>query len=147
MRMILFIVALGLSAGAAAADQNPANVPAGMHRFPTLDTVTMVIQCMNDIGGQSEETLYTCSCRHDVIATRLSYDDYENGSLWLRYKGMPGEKGGVFRDSKVGRRLGTRLQEVRQEAEKACPVVHHLEAPRLQEEHKKMLEKQMDGNG
>lgn len=137
MRASLILLGLSLS-GAVAADPHP---------YPTIDTVTMVINCMDDIGGQSENTLYTCSCRHDVIATKLDYDTWEKASLYVRYKHMPGENGGVFRDMKEGRELEAVLDKVQKEAEQACPVVKHLDAPNMQrqrrEMQKKMLEEKM----
>jgi len=142
MRTSLFILGLALSAGAASAE--PADTPEGIHYYPTTDTVTMVINCMHDLGGQSEELLYTCSCRHDIIASKLSYNEFETGSLYLRYKNMPGEKGGVFRDAPNGKEMGARLQQVRAQARQACPLVQHLESPRLQEQHKEMMEKAME---
>jgi len=135
MRASLILPALVFSTAAAAASP---------HQFPTIDTVTMVINCMDNIGGQSEDTLYTCSCRHDVIATKLDYDTYEKASLYVRYKNMPGENGGVFRDMKEGRVLQTVLEKAQKEAEQACPVVRHLDAPNLQRQRREMQKKMLE---
>lgn len=139
MRITLLIMGLSLSAGTAAA--------AEVHHYPTIDTVTMVINCMDNIGGQSENTLYTCSCRHDVIATQLDYATWEKASLYVRYKHMPGENGGVFRDMPEGQKLEAMLDKVQKKAEQSCPVVKHLDAPNMQRQRqamqKKMLEEKM----
>jgi hypothetical protein len=134
MRASLILLGLSLST-AVAADPHP---------YPTIDTVTMVINCMDDIGGQSENTLYTCSCRHDVIATKLDYDTWEKASLYVRYKHMPGENGGVFRDMKEGRELEAVLNQAQQEAEKACPVVKHIDAPNIQRQRRAIQKKLME---
>lgn len=138
MRAVFIILGLSLST-VALADTHP-------HPYPTIDTVTMVINCMDDIGGQSENTLYTCSCRHDVIATKLDYDTWEKASLYVRYKHMPGENGGVFRDMKEGRELEAVLNQAQQEAEKACPVVKHIDAPNMQRQRRAMQKKLMEEN-
>ena len=104
----------------------------------------MVINCMDNIGGQSEDTLYTCSCRHDVIATKLDYETYAKASLYVRYKHMPGENGGVFRDMKEGKQLEVVLDKVKKEAAQACPVVKHLDAPNLQRQRREMQKKMLE---
>ena len=43
--------------------------------YPTIDTVTMVVNCMAELGGQNEENLYTCSCRQDVLSENLSFKE------------------------------------------------------------------------
>ena len=115
MKWISFLIALGLS---------PA-VLAGS--YPTRETITMVLGCMAEIGGQSEENLYTCSCRQDAITAVLAFDEYESGSLYERYKSMPGEKGAVFRDSRDGEASAKKLREARKSANASCPTVKHIE--------------------
>jgi hypothetical protein len=60
---------------------------------------------------------------------------------------MPGENGGVFRDMQEGRKLEAVLNEVQKEAEQACPVVKHIDAPNLQRQRheiqKKLIEEKM----
>lgn len=120
-KIAMLIFSLSLSAGAMA------------EPYPTMETVRMVINCMQEIGGQSEETLYTCACRHDVITSQVSFHDYEEGHLYERYRNMSGEKGGIFRDAKDAKKLAARLRKVREEAAQACPVVKHIEAPSMKE--------------
>ena len=120
-KIVMLVFSLTLSAGAMA------------EPYPTMETVRMVINCMQEMGGQSEETLYACACRHDVVTSEISFHDYEEGHLYERYKDMPGEKGGVFRDAKDAKHLATQLRKAREEAAQACPVVKHLEAPRMKE--------------
>ena len=95
--------------------------------YPTTETVTMVVNCMVELGGQSEENLYTCACRHDVIRAALTFHEYESGSLYERYKSMPGEKGAVFRDSRDGAAFAKKLGEARKSAAASCPTVKHIE--------------------
>ncbi|MBI2994858.1 MAG: hypothetical protein HYY48_11895 [Gammaproteobacteria bacterium] len=94
--------------------------------YPTQDTVEMVVLCMSDIGGQSEENLYTCACRHDVIKAKMTFRDYENASLVERYQSMPGKKGQLFRDFKDGEKLFERLKAARKEATAQCPEVKRI---------------------
>jgi hypothetical protein len=101
--------------------------------YPTMETVRMVIKCMQDLGGMSEETLYTCACRHDVITSSMSFHDFEQGNLFERYRDMPGKRGGLFRDAKDAREMAAKLQQTRQMAAKACPVVRHIEAPSMRQ--------------
>ncbi len=120
----IFVLLIGFSLPAAAAAES----------YPTIETVRMVVTCMHDLGEQSEVTLYTCACRHDVIESEMSFFEYEQGNLYERHRGMTGKKGGIMRDAAGhAKELYGRLQKVREKAEKACPVTRHLEAPRLKE--------------
>lgn len=94
--------------------------------YPTQDTVEMVILCMSDIGGQSEENLYTCACRHDVIKSRMAFRDYENASLVERYESMPGKRGQLFRDFQDGEKLLGQLLAARKDAVAQCPEVKRI---------------------
>lgn len=90
--------------------------------FPTFDRVDYVLACMKDHGGQSMDNMYACSCAVDKIAQYMSFDEYSEASVFERYKKMPGEKGGLFRESEHGDELIKRLATARQEADKSCFV-------------------------
>ncbi len=124
MRKILVLLfSFSFSAGAVA------------ESYPTIETVRMVVSCMHELGQQSEETLYTCACRHDVIESEMSFFEYEQGNLYERHRGMTGKKGGIMRDAAGhAKELYAELEKVREKAEKACPVVKHLDAPGMNRE-------------
>jgi hypothetical protein len=88
--------------------------------FPTLDRVDQVLTCMAKHGGQTLNNLYACSCRIDAIAEQLGYEEFDEASTFRSYRAMPGEKGGVFRDSKEGQKLIERLDAVERQAEERC---------------------------
>ena len=95
--------------------------------FPTIETVRYVVNCMVDNGGQNEENLYACTCRFDSISQALSFEEYEDVSVYIRNKAMPGEKGAVFRD------LGRATKDIRKKYEAAektavanCPIVKRV---------------------
>ena len=89
----------------------------------TLETVRYVLGCMADLGGLSDENLYTCACRHDAIFSRMSFADYEEGVTYERNRAMPGEKGGFFRDNERGEQHFEKLKEVREMADSQCIAV------------------------
>ncbi len=97
--------------------------------YPTEETIRFVLDCMVDLGGQNDHNMYTCVCRHDVIEKEIPvYDDYNGARIYERFKVMPGEKGGFFRDNEVGAELHERLLAAREVANAQCPMVKHLEA-------------------
>ncbi|MEJ2760932.1 MAG: hypothetical protein P8126_05190, partial [Gammaproteobacteria bacterium] len=76
-------------------------------------------------------------------ATQLDYVTWEKASLYVRYKHMPGENGGVFRDMPEGQKLEAMLNKVQDKAKKTCPVVKHLDAPNLKRQRKAMQKKML----
>lgn len=91
--------------------------------FPTQARVEFVLQCMQDGGGQSYDTLYPCVCVIDKIASALSYAEYTQAETLTFLYSTPGERGGVFRDAAPdSRRRIKDLEKLRHEAEAACFV-------------------------
>ncbi|MFT4564696.1 MAG: hypothetical protein ACI9BW_004466 [Gammaproteobacteria bacterium] len=107
-KIILFIIGSLLSGIANAND------------YPTLERVDYVLTCMRLAGGQTMDNLYACSCEIDVIAQSVKFDDFTAARTYEVYARMPGEKGGLFRDSPEGDGLKDRLGTARQEAKKRC---------------------------
>jgi hypothetical protein len=110
----------------------PAGVMAG-EAYPTIEVVRSVVGCMADLGGQNEQNLYTCTCRHDYVADRMSFEAFDNGTMQERYGEMPGEKGGVVRDNEHGKADLKALLKLKKEAAEHCPVVKNLSAPTRQD--------------
>ncbi len=82
---------------------------------------------MAENGGQTEETLYACSCRLDAVKSVFTFEEYENVSVYVRNRAMPGEKGAVFRDlGKSTKELRARYDEVEAMAKKNCPVAKRV---------------------
>lgn len=95
--------------------------------YPTLERVDSVITCMAEHGGQTVENLYSCSCKIDVIASKIPLDVWDEAKTFARYKRMPGEKGGVFRDSERADEVVPMLEAAEQEGEKRCFVGKHFQ--------------------
>lgn len=94
--------------------------------FPTVETVRMVVSCMVGLGDQSEENLLTCACRQDVLEAELAFEVFEEASLQERYSGMPGKRGGLFRDDEASREHLEQLKTARAKAATACPEVRKV---------------------
>lgn len=112
MRIITALVlALSLASlsGAAAAND-----------YPTLERVDHVLTCMKSNGGQNVDNLYACACEIDIISQQLSFEDFTEARTFEIYKRMPGEKGGLFRDSDRADEIVGQLEAARAEARKRC---------------------------
>ena len=96
--------------------------PAWAFDYPTMDRVDQVLTCMKENGGQTIDNLQRCSCQMDVIMQTVNFDDFNEARTYEIYKQMPGEKGGMFRDSERGSELTKRLGEARADARKRCFV-------------------------
>jgi hypothetical protein len=90
------------------------------NEYPTLERVDHVLTCMRLHGGQTVDNMYACSCEIDVIAQTISFDDFTEARTFEIYKRMPGEKGGLFRDSDRANEIVSQLDQVRADAKKRC---------------------------
>lgn len=97
--------------------------------FPTVEVVGNVLNCMSEHGGQSVENLYACACRLDYIAGQMDFETFDQAATFERYRRMPGEKGGIFRENEEAEDLVSRLQKVRAEAARRCPLVKRVATP------------------
>jgi hypothetical protein len=75
------------------------------------------------------DDLQTCSCRIDSIAEAMSFEIYGYAVTYDRNKKMTGEKGGVFRDNKSGKKFSKELVELGDAARGQCLQVVHIVAP------------------
>ncbi len=108
-RLMLLITALGSTAAVA-------------NEYPTLERVDHVLTCMKTPGGQNVDNMYGCACEIDVIAQQVSFDDFTEARTFEIYKRMPGERGGLFRDSERAEELVSKLDAARADAKKRCFV-------------------------
>jgi hypothetical protein len=97
----------------AGADDLPVN------NYPTVARVEFVQACIGSHGG-TIASLYQCSCAIDRIANTFSYDDFVEASTYAKYSGLPGEGGGIFRDSDQARAMAKRYRETEAAAYRSC---------------------------
>ncbi|MBI4696608.1 MAG: hypothetical protein HY749_21575 [Gammaproteobacteria bacterium] len=88
--------------------------------YPTLERVDAVLTCMKQNGGQNIDNLQRCSCEIDAISEVISLDDYNEARTYEIYKQMPGERGGLFRDTDRAKEMLKKLEGVRTEATRHC---------------------------
>ncbi len=94
--------------------------------YPSEETVRFALNCMQQLGGQTDENLYACLCRYDKIRAAMPFSEYEEAVTFERNKSMPGEKGGFFRDNARGEGFYKQLKTVRKEVLKSCPVAKRV---------------------
>jgi hypothetical protein len=113
---LIWLCAAGLVRGDTAPD--PATNPTG-NDYPTVARVEYVNECIA-ANGAKLASLYQCSCAIDRIAARLSYDDFVQAGTFAKYSTLPGEGGGIFRDSDQAKKLARLYREVEGESRRSC---------------------------
>jgi hypothetical protein len=90
------------------------------NNYPTAARADYVIGCMAANGFQ-RQLLDQCACGIDVIADRMSYEDYENAETILSMQqASVGPRGGLFRDTPVARQSLEKLRRAQAEANLRC---------------------------
>ena len=92
--------------------------PAYANDFPTLARVEYVQECVNRTGDPQH--IYQCSCVVDRIAEVMSYDQFVEASTYARYSTLPGEGGGIFRDTDDAKKKAKLFRSVEADAFRAC---------------------------
>jgi len=110
--------AIGFNVTCAAADASQSAAPPA-HDYPTVARVEYVNECIGKSGGKLA-ALYQCSCAIDKIANALSYDDYVEASTFAKYATLPGEGGGIFRDSEEAKKLAKSFRDLESDALRGC---------------------------
>lgn len=102
-------------------------MPVMANEYPTEETVRYILNCMTELGGQTDENLYTCACRYDAIRTEMSFSDYEEARTFERNKNMTGEKGGAVRDNQRAKAFYGDLVNAREIANASCITVKQVQ--------------------
>jgi hypothetical protein len=118
-------IGAGAAAGPAFSDTPGAGdaVAAPAHDYPTVARVEYVNDCIANNGGKLA-ALYQCACAIDRIANALSYDDYVEASTYAKYATLPGQQGGIFRDSEHARQLARSFRDLEANALRGCGMTH-----------------------
>lgn len=88
--------------------------------FPTRARVEFVLDCMRSSKTQPQESMYKCSCAIDDIASKVDYATWVDLSTVANATTIAGERGGVMRDMKGGRKIITSFRELQADAKKRC---------------------------
>jgi hypothetical protein len=94
----------------------------GVHAndFPTRARVDFVLACMRESKEPAQQSLYKCSCAIDAIADKVRYSAWVEMSTVAEGITIAGERGGVMRDMKDGRKVIGSYRELQESAKKRC---------------------------
>ena len=88
--------------------------------FPTRARVEFVLDCMRSSKARPQESMYKCSCAIDDIAAKVDYATWVDLSTVANATTIAGERGGVMRDMKDGRKIIVSFRELQAGAKKHC---------------------------
>ena len=88
--------------------------------FPTRARVEFVLDCMRSSKARPQESMYKCSCAIDEIASKVDYATWVDLSTVANATTIAGERGGVMRDLKDGRKQIASYREMQESAKKSC---------------------------
>jgi hypothetical protein len=119
LTVLIWSCAVGLVRGDTTADppSDPASNPT--NNYPTVARVEYVNECIAANGGKLA-SLYQCACAIDRIAAQLSYDDFVQAGTFAKYATLPGEGGGIFRDSDQAKKLAKLYRQIEGESRRSC---------------------------
>ena len=92
---------------------------AAANDFPTQARVEYVLECMRDVPP-APDALYKCSCAIDAIAAKVSYEEWVDMATVAKGITIAGERGGVLRDMKDGRKIAGTYRTLQEDARKRC---------------------------
>lgn len=90
--------------------------------FPTRARVEFVLTCMRESKASQQESMYKCSCAIDAIADKIHYSEWVDLSTIANGITIAGERGGVMRDIKDGRKLIASYRQLQENARKQCLI-------------------------
>jgi hypothetical protein len=88
--------------------------------FPTRARIEYVLACMRESKAPQQEAMYKCSCAIDAIAARIRYSEWIDLSTIANGITIAGERGGVMRDIKDGRKRIASFKDLQASAKKQC---------------------------
>lgn len=88
--------------------------------FPTRARVEFVLTCMRESKAPPQESIYKCSCAIDAIADKVRYSTWVDLSTVKDGISIAGERGGIMRDLKDGRKMIASYRELQENAKKRC---------------------------
>jgi hypothetical protein len=112
----LGILLLAFSCAHASEPEQP-KTPA--HDYPTVARLEYVNACMAKVSDKLA-AMYQCACAIDRIADVLSYDEFVEASTYAKYATLPGEGGGIFRDSDRAKQQAKLYRELERASLSAC---------------------------
>ena len=95
-------------------------VAAHANDFPTRARVEFVLNCMRESKAPQQESMYKCSCAVDVIADAVDYAAWVELGTIASATTIAGERGGVVRDMKDGRKMIASYRELQENAKGRC---------------------------
>ena len=113
---------VGFMAGGAIAEPahtDAADAAGPKNNYPTSARVEYVNDCIGKNGGKLAN-LYQCACAIDRIANVMTYDEFVESSTFAKYATLPGEGGGIFRDTDYSRKLAKTFRELEADSLRAC---------------------------
>lgn len=116
---LTWLSAAGPVRGDTATDPANPNTNTAANDYPTVARVEYVNECIA-ANGEKLSSLYQCACAIDRIAARMSYDDFVQAGTFAKYSTLPGEGGGIFRDSDQAKKLAKLYREIEGEAHRSC---------------------------
>lgn len=99
----------------------PTSADAPSHDYPTIARIEYVQECINKAGGK-QGAMYQCACAIDRIAEKLTYDEFVEASTYAHYSTLPGEAGGIFRDTDEAKQKAKLFRTIEGEAYRMCNV-------------------------
>ena len=110
--------------GAALAAPQDDNAPArDPHDYPTSERVTYVEACMRarpELGHY--EMLNKCSCVLDIIASKVTFDDFDTMNTAVNAATIGGERGSLFRDTPAMQDKIKEFRKLQGDAQKSCMI-------------------------
>jgi hypothetical protein len=91
-------------------------IAAHANDFPTRARVEFVLNCMRESKAAQEEAMYKCSCAVDEIADTVDYATWVDLETIANAMTIAGERGGVMRDMKDGRKMIASYRELQENA-------------------------------
>jgi len=95
-------------------------IAAHANDFPTRARVEFVLSCMRESKAPQQESMYKCSCAVDAIADVVDYATWVDLGTIANATTIAGERGGVMRDMKDGRKMIASYRELQENAKRQC---------------------------
>jgi hypothetical protein len=97
----------------------PAATDGFVNDFPTAARADYVFGCMA-VNGETRDALERCSCSIDIIASLITYEEYESGETVLMVAQRGGENTAMFKTSPLMQAKVDKVRRAQTEAELRC---------------------------